>query len=123
MSPPTTSRAGLSDDSDGPLWFGWPDHEPGYVLAFSYAGLPEFELPVQPHDGRRNGETACRRDGKGTHRLTVAELAADLGYSVHQTYRLLERGLVPGAFKAGSRWYIPGDAPARFRAQAAGCEA
>lgn len=53
-----------------------------------------------------------------TH-LTVRDLASELGYSVHQTYRLLEGGAIPGAFKTHpsspqSRWYIPADAACRF---------
>jgi hypothetical protein len=52
----------------------------------------------------------------------VSELANELGLSVHQVYRLLERNLVPGVFKLdpsrpGSHYYIPSDAPARFLAQ------
>jgi hypothetical protein len=54
-------------------------------------------------------------------RLTVAELAADLDIPVSTAYRWLERGLIPGAQKVDphsprSGWWIPADAPARFRA-------
>lgn len=54
--------------------------------------------------------------------LSVAELAEALGLTRSKTYRLLERGLIPGAFKTDptlpkSHYFIPADAPARFRAR------
>jgi hypothetical protein len=65
--------------------------------------------------------TATMPTDPQTH-LTVPELAEALGFSVHRTRRLLQRGLVPGAFKidpglSRSHYYIPGDAAERFRAQ------
>jgi Helix-turn-helix domain len=52
--------------------------------------------------------------------LTVPELARRLGFPVSKTYRLLARGLIPGAFKtddrlAKSRWIIPPDCVDLFR--------
>lgn len=66
-----------------------------------------------------HGDSTAHDDG---HALTVGELALGLGKSKPATYRLLERNAVPGTFKvdptaAKSRWYIPPDAAARFRAR------
>jgi hypothetical protein len=54
--------------------------------------------------------------------LTVRELSDAIGLPAHTTYRLLERGAIPGCFKLDptrpkSHFYIPADAPQRFRAR------
>jgi hypothetical protein len=72
--------------------------------------------PPQPRDD----VSADREPATVTaERMTVGAFAAAVGLSAHQAYRLLERGLVPGAFKtdpssAKSRYYVPADAPQRF---------
>ena len=57
--------------------------------------------------------------------LTVEQLSHRLGFSTHKTYRLLQRGLVPGAFKtddrlAKSRWVIPTECVELFRERGRG---
>ena len=57
-----------------------------------------------------------------SRRITVAELASQLGFSESATYRRLAQGAIPGAFKTDanstkSHWYIPADAASRFRAK------
>jgi hypothetical protein len=55
-------------------------------------------------------------------RLTVEQLATEIGQTVGATRKLLTNELIPGARRidplaARSPWLIPADAPARFLAQ------
>ena len=61
------------------------------------------------------------KQGRPAPSLTVDDLAQALGASKQRIYRWLNKGLVPGAFKLGpekkAHWFIPADAPSRFRSQ------